>query len=69
MDFPAPVIAKITGYCLGGGLETAMSCDFRFAAEDAKLGLPEVDLGIIPGAGGIQFISELANPPRRKRSP
>jgi len=66
MDFPAPVIAKITGYCLGGGLETAMSCDFRFAAEDAKLGLPEVDLGIIPGAGGVQFISELANPAAAK---
>jgi enoyl-CoA hydratase/carnithine racemase len=62
MDFPVPVIAKIEGYCLGGGLETAMSCDFRFAAEDARLGLPEIDLGIIPGAGGVQFISRMANP-------
>ena len=61
-DYPVPVIAKIHGYCLGGGLETAMSCDFRFASEDATLGLPEVDLGIIPGAGGVQFISRLANP-------
>lgn len=62
MDFPAPVIAKIHGYCLGGGLETAMSCDFRLATEDAQLGLPEVDLGIIPGAGGVQFLSKMANP-------
>lgn len=62
MDFPAPVIAKIHGYCLGGGLETAMSCDFRLVQEDAQLGLPEVDLGIIPGAGGVQFISKLVNP-------
>ena len=62
IDYPLPVIAKIRGYCLGGGLETAMSCDFRFAGEDARLGLPEVDLGIIPGAGGVQFISRLANP-------
>lgn len=62
MDFPVPVIAKIHGYCLGGGLETAMSCDFRLATEDAELGLPEVDLGIIPGAGGVQFVSKMANP-------
>lgn len=62
MDFPAPVIAKIRGYCLGGGLETACACDFRFAHEDSRLGLPEVDLGIIPGAGGVQYISRLANP-------
>ncbi|SEH17232.1 Enoyl-CoA hydratase/carnithine racemase [Natronorubrum sediminis] len=66
MDFPVPVIAKIDGYCLGGGLETAMACDFRFAAEDARLGLPEVDLGIIPGAGGVQYISELAGPAAAK---
>jgi enoyl-CoA hydratase/carnithine racemase len=62
MDYPVPVIAKIRGYCLGGGLETAMSCDFRFAGADATFGLPEVDLGIIPGAGGVQFVSRLANP-------
>ena len=62
MDYPVPVIAKIRGYCLGGGLETAMSCDFRIADTDARFGLPEVDLGIIPGAGGVQFISRLANP-------
>ncbi|MFO7925905.1 MAG: enoyl-CoA hydratase/isomerase family protein [Halobacteriota archaeon] len=61
-EYPLPVIAKIRGYCLGGGLETAMSCDFRIADTDARFGLPEVDLGIIPGAGGVQFISRLANP-------
>ena len=62
MDYPVPVIAKIRGYCLGGGFETALSCDFRFAGADARLGLPEVNLGIIPGAGGVQFVSRLANP-------
>jgi enoyl-CoA hydratase/carnithine racemase len=62
MEFPVPLIAKIEGYCLGGGLETAMSCDIRFAHEDATFGLPEVDLGLIPGAGGVQFISRLNNP-------
>ncbi|ARS91180.1 enoyl-CoA hydratase/isomerase family protein [Natrarchaeobaculum aegyptiacum] len=61
-DFPAPVIAKIEGYCLGGGLETALSCDVRIAHEEARLGLPEVNLGIIPGAGGVQMISSLAGP-------
>lgn len=66
MDFPAPVIAKVNGYCLGGGLETAMACDFRVAHEDARFGLPEVDLGIIPGAGGVQYISRLANPAAAK---
>jgi len=60
MGFPAPIIAKIRGYCLGGGLETAMACDFRFAHEDSQLGLPEVDLGIMPG-DGVQFISRLAD--------
>jgi enoyl-CoA hydratase/carnithine racemase len=61
-EYPLPVIAKIRGYCLGGGLETAMSCDFRIADTDARFGLPEVNLGIIPGAGGVQLISRLANP-------
>jgi enoyl-CoA hydratase/carnithine racemase len=49
------------GYCLGGGFETAMSCDLRIAHEDSRLGVPEVDLGMIPGSGGIQFISEYMN--------
>lgn len=62
IDYPMPVIAKIRGYCLGGGLETAMACDFRIASEEASFGLPESNLGLIPGAGGVQFIASLANP-------
>ncbi len=49
-----PMIAAIHGFCLGGGLEIALMCDLRIAAEDAQFGLPEVSLGIIPGAGGTQ---------------
>ena len=49
-----PTIAAIRGYCVGGGLEFALACDLRVAAEDAKLGLTEVRRGIIPGAGGTQ---------------
>lgn len=52
--FPIPVIAVVTGFCLGGGLELALSCDLIFATNNAKLGLPEVTLGIIPGFGGTQ---------------
>lgn len=62
MDFPAPVVAKIHGYCVGGGLELAMACDFRVAAADATLGLPESDLGLMPGSGGVQLLARLANP-------
>lgn len=53
-DSPIPVVAAIRGYCLGGGLELSLSCDFRIAAEDAELGNPEINLGIIPGWGGTQ---------------
>lgn len=48
-----PVIAAIHGYCLGGGLETALTCDIRIAADNARLGLPEIKVGVIPGGGGI----------------
>ena len=54
-----PVIAEIHGYCLGGGLELAMSCDIRVAADDAQLGQPEIKLGLIPGGGGTQRLPRL----------
>jgi len=58
-NFPKPVIAAINGFALGGGLELAMSCHFRIASENAKMGLPEVSLGVIPGYGGTQRLPQL----------
>ncbi|WP_432775191.1 enoyl-CoA hydratase-related protein [Brevibacillus gelatini] len=63
---PQPTIAMINGFAFGGGFELALACDFRYAVEEAKMGLTEVSLGIIPGAGGTQRLSRLIGPSKAK---
>lgn len=63
---PKPVVAAVTGYALGGGFELALTADFRVVGEKAQVGLPEILLGIIPGAGGTQRLSRLIGPAKAK---
>ncbi len=65
--FPKPLIAAVDGYCLGGGFELALMADLMIVGADAKLGLPETNLGLIPGAGGSQRLTALAGRARAMR--
>jgi enoyl-CoA hydratase/3-hydroxyacyl-CoA dehydrogenase len=65
-DYPRPTIAKVHGYCLGGGHELALACDLRIASTDAEFGFPEIKLGLLPGGGGTQRLLRMIGEPRAK---